>query len=300
MKIIVCSGANEFCNDISIIKREDILYNNISYFEDNEMLVKLDDYKNVKNEDILVIQSISNNVNNKLIELLFIIDILNTLDVKSIKVLLTYAGYSRQDTINNINESYSFKIISKMLSQQNISKIYLIDIHSAQTTGFFNIPCENILTQDFICNLIKNQFNNPLLISPDVGNIKNIIKISHKLNIEYNFAIKYRPKANENKILSLIGSSVENKDCIIIDDIIDSAGTLCNVAEKLVKNGANNVIAYITHPVLSKKSFERIKNSYITKLYITNTINVKDKIQYLENKVQVFSISNWILSKILN
>lgn len=298
MKVIICSNAIEFGQDINIIEQKNIIYNNVSRFEDNEILVKINN-EDLDNQEVLIIQSISNNVNDNLIELLFTIDIVKNLNAKSIKVLLTYSGYSRQDKIESLHESYSFKIISKILSQQNISKIFLIDIHALQTVGFFDIPCENIIIQDFICELIKDKYKNPILISPDVGNVKNIIQISNKLNMEYNVAIKYRPKANENKILSLVGSNVENKDCIIVDDIIDSAGTLCNVAEKLAKNGANNIVAYITHPVLSKKSFERIKNSYITELYVSNTINIQDKIQFLDSKIKIFSISNWIIKKIL-
>ena len=299
MKLLICSNVEEFANDITIIGKKDIIYNQLSRFEDGEMVVKIDNIKKLNNEDVLVIQSISNNVNDSLIELIFTLDVLKNANTKSIKLLLTYAGYSRQDRVSSFNESFSFKIVGEMLSKYFISKIYLVDIHAPQTIGFFNVPCINIDVQDFICDLIKDKYKDPLLVSPDVGNVKTIISASQKLDIEYSVAIKYRPCPNENKILSLVGASVENKDCIIIDDIVDSAGTLCNVAERLAKNGANNIVAYITHPVLSKKAFERIKNSYITKLYVSNTINSLNKIEEISSKVEVFSLTDWVLNKII-
>lgn len=299
MKLLICSNVEEFANDITIIDENDVIYNQLSRFEDGEMVVKIDNIKKLNNENVVVIQSISNDVNDSLIELIFTLDVLKNANTKSIKLLLTYTGYSRQDRIFSLNESFSFKIIAEMLSKYFVSKIYLIDIHAPQTIGFFNVPCINIDVQDFICGLIKDKYKNPLLISPDVGNVKTIVSISQKLDVEYSVAVKYRPCPNENKILSLVGTNVENKDCIIIDDIVDSAGTLCNVAEKLAKNGANNIVAYITHPVLSKKAFERIKNSYITKLYVSNTINSIKKIENISNKVEIFSLTNWVLNKVL-
>lgn len=298
-KILACSNVYEFCENISIIDKKDIFYTTVSRFEDNEMCVKIDKFEELQNENIVVIQSLSNPVNDSLMELIFTLDILNSIGVKSIEILLTYAGYSRQDRIENINESFSFKIVANMLSKQYISRIYLVNVHAMQTMGFFGVPTVNIEVKDLICDLIKDKYKNPLLISPDVGNAKTIISLSNKMDMDYAIAIKYRPQANENKILSIIGTNVENKDCIIIDDIVDSAGTLCNVAERLAKNGANNIIAYITHPVLSSKSYNRIKNSYFTKLYIGDTINNKSKIDVIGGKIDTFSIADYVLNKVL-
>ena len=199
---------------------------------------------------------LANNVNDTIIELLFTLDIVKNCNPKSINVLLTYMGYSRQDRVENINESFSAKIIANLLSLPYISKIFTIDIHAQQTLGSFNVPTINISTNDFIADLVKNKYDSKksLLVSPDTGNVKNVIKLSDKIGFDYSIAIKYRPQANENKILSLLGHGIDGKDCIIFDDIVDSAGTLCNVAERLAKQGSNNIYAYITHGVLSKKS----------------------------------------------
>ena len=219
------------------MNKSDIICADVSYFEDRETFVKINDYEKLANENILIVQSLSNNVNDSVIELLFVLDIVKNNNPKSINVLLTYMGYSRQDRIEDLNESFSAKIIAKLLSLSYISKIFTVDIHSQQTLGFFDVPIINISTSDFVANIIENNYSNKnvVLISPDIGNIKNIVKLSNKMNFNYNIAIKYRPKANENKILSLFGDCVKGKDYIILDDIIYSAGTLCNVVEKLLE-----------------------------------------------------------------
>ena len=298
MKLLICSNVNEFAREITLFNKEDIFYTSISNFQDGEMEVKIEEYKKLKNEDILIIQSTTNS--NNLIEVLFAIDILNRIGVKSIKILFTYLIYSRQDRIDSLDKSLSFKVIMDMFLNKNISKIYVINLHSPQTINAFSIPSINIEVYDFIMEMIQNKYKNPLLISPDVGNSKTIINLSQKTGIEYNIALKYRPKANENKILSFVGSDIVNKDCIIIDDIVDTAGTLCNVAELLAKKGANSIDAYITHGVLSPKSIDRINNSYFKKIYISNTINTKEKLEKINKKVEIFSLTNWILNKIQN
>ena len=249
------------------MNKSDIICADVSYFEDRETFVKINDYEKLANENILIVQSLSNNVNDSVIELLFVLDIVKNNNPKSINVLSTYMGYSRQDRIEDLNESFSAKIIAKLLSLSYISKIFTVDIHSQQTLGFFDVPIINISTSDFVANIIENNYSNKnvVLISPDIGNIKNIVKLSNKMNFNYNIAIKYRPKANENKILSLFGDCVKGKDYIILDDIIDSAGTLCNVVEKLLEQKPNNIYTYITHGVLSKKSLDRINNLCIKK-----------------------------------
>lgn len=299
MKVISCSNAINFVENITSLNKENIVYTNVSHFEDNEACVKINEYEKLFGENILVVQSLSNNVNDAIIELLFTLDIVKNCNPKSINVLLTYMGYSRQDRVENINESFSAKIIANLLSLPYISKIFTIDIHAQQTLGSFNVPTINISTNDFIADLVKNKYDSKksLLVSPDTGNVKNVIKLSDKMGFDYSIAIKYRPQANENKILSLLGHDIKGKDCIIFDDIIDSAGTLCNVAEKLAKQESNNIYAYITHGVLSKKSVERIKNSYIKKLYISNTIDFSEKIKDLKN-VEIYSISDYCIKNI--
>lgn len=299
MKIVSCSNTNNFVNTLQNFNKNNIIFNSISKFEDGEMLVKIENEKDLKNEDVLVIQSISNNVNDAIIELLFTLNIVKNSMPKSVFLLITYAGYSRQDRIENLNECFSSKVLFNLLSYNFLSRVFIVDIHAPQTMGFFNVPNINILVKDFIIKYIRDNFDlkNAVLISPDIGNAKNVINIASCIGIEYGIAIKYRPKANENKIISLIGADVSEKNCIIIDDIVDSAGTLCNVANVLKQNNANIINAFITHPVLSEKSVGRIKDSSLNNLYICNTIDCSKKIKNIDN-IKLLSISDWCLNEI--
>ncbi|MDR2760791.1 MAG: ribose-phosphate diphosphokinase [Rickettsiales bacterium] len=301
MKILSCGGARNFVNSINCFDRRNIIHNTVSHFEDGEMCVKIDNHRDLFNENVLVVQSLSNNVNDALMELLFTLDVVRNALPKSIGILLTYMGYARQDRLENLNESFSAKVTANMLSLPFVSRIFVVDIHSAQSLGFFNLPATNIATSEFVLEDIKkkNNLSNVVLISPDAGGVKTIIKLSDILDADYNIALKYRPRANENKILSMVGHALENRDCILVDDIVDSAGTLCNVAEKLAKSGANSIIAYITHPVLSPKAKDRIKRSHITKLYLGNTIDCAKKIENLKN-VEVLSLSDFCVEKALS
>jgi ribose-phosphate pyrophosphokinase len=299
MKIVACSNAKQFVNNLTDVNINDVCLTDVSRFEDGEIFISLKNQELLQNDKVIVIQSISENTNDALMELLFTLDIVNSITTKDIYLLITYLGYSRQDRIDSLNESFSAKIVSRLLSLKYIKRLFIVDLHAPQTLGFFDIPSVNLDTDSFIINKIKkeNELSNIVLVSPDIGNAKSIIKMSNELNIGYAIAIKYRPAANQNKILSIVGHSVKNKTCIIIDDIIDSAGTLCNVAEQLTKQEANKIISYITHPVLSAKSIERINKSFITKLYISDTINAKDKIEKIRN-IEVFSIANWCFNQI--
>ena len=173
------------------MNKSDIICADVSYFEDRETFVKINDYEKLANENILIVQSLSNNVNDSVIELLFVLDIVKNNNPKSINILLTYMGYSRQDRIEDLNGSFSAKIIAKLLSLSYISKIFTVDIHSQQTLGFFDVPIINISTSDFVANIIENNYSNKnvVLISPDIGNIKNIVKLSNKMNFNYNIVI---------------------------------------------------------------------------------------------------------------
>ena len=301
MKILSCQNAISFVDSITNVRKKDILYNSVSSFEDKEMLVTIEKQEELRNQDILVVQSLSNNVNNAIIELLFTLDIVRMSLPRSIKLLITYMGYSRQDSPEDNKEPFSAKIIANLLSLNYISKIYVVDIHAAQTMGFFNVPSANVDLEEYIYEMLRKKFkkSDVVLVCPNSAIVKKIIYMSEKLGINYSIVLKYRPAASQNKILSLIGANVAKKDCVIIDDIVDSAGTLANVSEKLAKQGANSINAIITHGIFSHKSIDRLKNSYISRLYVSNTINSDEKIRYIK-QVEVFSISDYVIDKILN
>lgn len=301
MKILSCQNTISFVDSITCVKKKDILYNSVSSFEDKEILVTIERQDELKNQDVLVVQSLSNNVNNAIIELLFTLDIVRMSSPRSINLLITYMAYSRQDVSENNKVSFSAKIVANLLSLNYISKIYVVDIHAGQTMGFFNIPSSNIDIEEYIYEMLTKKFkkSDVVLVCPNSAIVKKIISMSEKLGINYSIVLKYRPAASQNKILSLIGADVAQKDCVIIDDIVDSAGTLVNISEKLAKQGANSINAIITHGIFSHKSIERLKNSYINKLYVSNTINSDEKIRYIK-QIESFSISDYVIDKIIN
>jgi ribose-phosphate pyrophosphokinase len=301
MKILSCLSSVNFVNNLSSIDRKDILFTEISSFEDGEKLIRIKNQDLLRGEKVLVIQSLSGNVNDSLMELLFALDIVRNSVPSEVYLLITYMGYSRQDRIESLTDAFSARIVAQMLSLNFIGRLFVVDLHAPQSLGFFSIPSVNLNVDEFIVKDIVNKYNldDIVLVSPDTGNVKSIIAIANQINVEYSIAIKYRPQANENKILSMVGYDVADKICIIIDDIVDSAGTLCNVAEKVAKKGARDILAYITHPVLSGRALERINNSHITKLFVSDSIDLKEKAS-ASRKIQEFSIANWCLEKILH
>lgn len=300
MKILSCSNSVNFVKNLSFIGKEDILFTELSSFEDGERLVRIRNQSLLQGEKVLVIQSLSGNVNDALMELLFALDIVRNSVPSEVYLLITYMGYSRQDRVESLADAFSARVVAQMLSLSFINRLFVVDIHAAQSLGFFSIPSVNLNVDEFIVKEIVNSYNlsDIVLISPDTGNVKSIIAISNQIDVEYSIAIKYRPQANENKILSMVGYDITDKICVIIDDIVDSAGTLCNVAERITNKGAKDVIAYITHPVLSNNAMEKINNSYITKLFVSDSIDSVEKIGN-SKKVQVFSIADWCLDNIL-
>jgi ribose-phosphate pyrophosphokinase len=300
MKILVCRNAGEFASNLTSVGRADIYHTSVSNFEDGELLVKINDGKKIRGEKVLIVQSISGNVNDAFMELMFAMDTVRALAAEEIYILVTYLGYSRQDRVETAAEAFSSKTISHFLSRDYVKRLFFIDLHAPQMLGFFNVPSVNFNTDEFFVKKIERSYNpsEVVLVSPDAGNVKSIVSISNAINADYGVAIKCRPAPNENRILSIVGGNVQDKVCIILDDIVDSAGTLQNVAEKLSEQGAKEVIAYITHPVLSKKAIGRINESRLSKIYVGDTINSKEKIAACE-KIEVFSVADWCLQKIL-
>ncbi|MDR3079224.1 MAG: ribose-phosphate diphosphokinase [Rickettsiales bacterium] len=300
MKILACSSARNFVDNLERFGRRDILYTEVTSFADGEKLVKIRDQQVLQGDRVLVVQSLAGNVNDSLMELLFALDIVRNSVPAKVYLLITYMGYSRQDRVESLSDAFSARVVAQLLSLNFIDRLFVVDLHAPQSLGFFSIPSINLNSDEFILEEIRNNYNldEVLLVSPDTGNVKSIISIANQIGAEYSIAIKYRPRANENKILSLVGYDVSDRVCIIIDDIVDSGGTLCNVAERLTNKGAKDVIAYITHPVLSEGARERIDNSYLTKLFISDSIDAREKVAN-SKKVQIFSLADWCLENIL-
>ena len=285
MKYISLSNSGDFI-------KSPLSYNPAkSLFSDGEISLDFHGY-NFLNEPIVLIQSLFGDSSN-LLELLFAIDVINRNTSFKPHILLPYISYSRQDREISQFSPISAKVIAKIISMQEISSVSIVDLHSPQIQGFFEKPCFNILLEDFFLKHIMQYYDikNVAIVSADIGGAKTARKIAEKLGCVSAIVEKCRPKAGVSYAMSLVGD-VSGKICIIIDDIIDSAGTLCNAGDMLMQNGALSVLAYASHGIFSGSAFDKIENSAIQKVFVANTI-----IQNAFGKVNVLDSSSFILKK---
>ena len=263
----------------------------VGTFSDGEINVEITE--NVRGKDTFVIQSTNFPAEKNLMELILIIDALKRASVRSITAVIPYFGYSRQDRrIRSARVPISAKVVADMLSNAGVTRIITLDIHSEQIQGFFSFPMDNIYTANLMVkDLLDNHNVEDLqVVSPDTGGVIRARSVAKTLGVK-DLAIidKRREKANESEVINLIGD-VENKICIVPDDLIDTAGTLSNASHTLKERGAKEIIAYITHPVLSGNAVENLNNSAIDKLVVSNSIDIGDKSKKCP-KIDVFDIS---------
>ena len=263
----------------------------VGTFSDGEINVEITE--NVRGKDTFVIQSTNFPAEKNLMELILIIDALKRASVRSITAVIPYFGYSRQDRrIRSARVPISANVVADMLSNAGVTRIITLDIHSEQIQGFFSFPMDNIYTANLMVkDLLDNHNVEDLqVVSPDTGGVIRARSVAKTLGVK-DLAIidKRREKANESEVINLIGD-VENKVCIVPDDLIDTAGTLSNASHALKEKGAKKIIAYITHPVLSGNAIENLNNSAIDKLVVSNSIDIGDKSKKCP-KIDVFDIS---------
>ena len=263
----------------------------VGTFSDGEINVEINE--NVRGKDTFVIQSTNFPAEKNLMELILIIDALKRASVKSITAVIPYFGYSRQDRrIRSARVPISAKVVADMLTNAGVTRIITLDIHSEQIQGFFSFPMDNIYTANLMVkNLLDDYKVEDLqVVSPDTGGVIRARSVAKTLGVK-DLAIidKRREKANESQVINLIGD-VENKVCIVPDDLIDTAGTLSNASHALKEKGAKEIIAYITHPVLSGNAEEKLNNSAIDRLVVSNSIDIGDKSKKCP-KIDVFDIS---------
>ncbi len=263
----------------------------VGTFSDGEINVEI--AENVRGKDTFVIQSTNFPAEKNLMELILIIDALKRASVRSITAVIPYFGYSRQDRrIRSARVPISAKVVADMLSNAGVTRIITLDIHSEQIQGFFSFPMDNIYTANL---MVKDLLDNHIVVdiqffSQDTGGLIISRSVAKTIGVKYiPFIDKRREKANESEVINLIGD-VENKICIVPDDLIDTAGTLSNASHALKERGAKEIIAYITHPVLSGNAVENLNNSAIDKLVVSNSIDIGDKSKKCP-KIDVFDIS---------
>jgi ribose-phosphate pyrophosphokinase len=289
MKILSGNSNRFLAEKISQHLGVKLLEADITRFADNEVYVEIKE--NVRGEDIFIIQSTSCPANDNIIELLITIDALKRASAKRITAVIPYFGYARQDRKSLPRTPISAKLIADIITKSGADRVLTIDLHAAQIQGFFDIPVDNLFAAPVFAEDIKKTFKdrNPMIISPDVGGMVRARAIAKKINAELGIVDKRRPKAGVSEVMNIIGD-VADKDCIIIDDIVDSGGTLCNAGEALINAGAASVSAYITHGILSGAAIDKVKNSKFEKLVITDSIDQHDNITS-ESKIQILSIA---------
>ena len=261
----------------------------IKKFPDKEIFVEIKE--NVRGEDVFVIQSTSFPANDHVMELLITIDALKRGSAKRIAAIVPYYGYARQDRKSGPRTPISAKVVANLISIAGANRALMVDLHAGQIQGFFDIPTDNLFAAPVFISDIKKKFKskNTIIVSPDVGGVVRARAIAKRVDCDLAIIDKRRERASVSEVVNIIGE-VEGKNCILIDDICDTAGTLTNAATALKNDKAKSVFAYITHGVLSDPAIERIENSPIDKMIITDSILARDDV-IKSNKIDILSIA---------
>lgn len=267
----------------------------VTRFSDGEIMVQIDE--NVRGYDVFVIQPTCNPVNDNLMELLLIIDALKRASAKRITAVIPYYGYARQDRKVQPRVPISAKLVADLLTAAGTSRVLTIDLHAAQIQGFFNIPVDHLYAAPVLKEYFSQcDFDDLVIVSPDAGGVERARLFAKRLDASLAIVDKRRETANESKVMHVIGD-VKGRDVILIDDMIDTAGTITNAAQALKESGAKRIIAACTHGVLSGPALKRIHESVLEKLVTTDTIPLECKTEHCE-KIHVLSISGLLAEAI--
>ena len=286
MKIIAGNSNIPLVESISKYLLVPITKAAIRRFSDMEIFVEI--RENVRGEDVFCIQSTSFPANDNLVELLVVIDALKRGSAKRITAVIPYYGYARQDRKSSPRSPISAKLVANLITKAGADRVLTVDLHAGQIQGFFDIPTDNLYASPVFIKDIKKRFkrNKIVIVSPDVGGVTRARAIAIALNVDLAIVDKRRERAGESEVMNIIGD-VNKANCIIIDDIVDSAGTICNAAKALKSAGARNVSSYITHGVLSGAAVKKVKNSLIDRLVVTDTIKTTPEIRKTKNIEQL-------------
>ena len=248
----------------------------ISKFSDGEVSVELNE--NVRGKDVFVIQPTCAPTNDSIMELLLMSDALHRASANRITAVIPYFGYARQDRrVRSARVAISAKVVADMIGAVGVNRVLTVDLHAEQIQGFFSIPVDNVYGSPVLTDDIERQnYSNLTVVSPDVGGVVRARAVAKQINADLAIIDKRRPTANEAQIMHIIGD-VKGKSCLIVDDMVDTAGTLCKAADALKDHGATKVVAYCTHPVLSGPAIQNIAGSNLDSLVVTDTIPLNEK-----------------------
>ena len=272
----------------------------VERFNDGEIFVEV--YENVRDEDMFIIQPTSRPANDALMELLIIADALKRSSASRITAVIPYFGYARQDRRSKARTPITAKLVANMLEEAGIERVLTLDLHATQIQGFFDIPVDNLYASPVFAldvkHHLKDQMDNLMVVSPDVGGVARARDLAQRIDAPLSIVDKRREKAGEVAEMTVIGN-VEGRSCLIVDDIVDTAGTLCKAADVLMENGAKEVHSYITHGVLSGPAVERITKSVMKNLVITDTIEATQAVANAPN-IRIVQTAPMFAQAILN
>ena len=251
---------------------------NVGRFSDGEITVEIQEH--VRGNDVFILQSTCSPANENLMELLVMVDALKRASAGRITAAIPYFGYSRQDRrVRSARVPIAAKLVADLLAAAGVHRVLTMDLHAEQIQGFFNIPVDNIYSLPImLADVWKKDFDNLMVVSPDVGGVVRARALAKRLECDLAIIDKRRPKANVSEVMNIIGE-VEGRTCVLMDDIVDTAGTLCKAAAALKDHGAKRVVAYCVHPVLSGAAISRINDSSLDELVVTDTIPLSEEAQ---------------------
>ena len=289
MKLLTGNSNKVLSKNIAKYLKSKLVNSSIRKFADGEIYVEINE--NIRGNSIFIIQSVSSPANDNLMELLLCIDALKRSSAKNITAVIPYFGYARQDRKVVPRTSISAKLVSNLITKAGADRIVTVDLHAGQIQGFFDIPVDNLFATPIFARHVRKKIKSKKIIcvAPDVGGTERARALGKLLNVGLAIVDKRRPKPGQSQVMNIIGD-VKDQTCIIVDDIIDSGGTIVNAAKALKERGAKEVYVYITHGVLSGDAVKKIKNSVIKNLVITDTIDNGDKIKNVKN-IEVLPIS---------
>jgi ribose-phosphate pyrophosphokinase len=289
MKLVAGNSNRPLAEAISEYLKVPLSRASVRRFADMEIFVEIQE--NVRGEDVFVIQSTSFPANDHLMELLIMIDALRRASARRITAVIPYFGYARQDRKTAARTPISAKLVANLITNAGVDRVLTVDLHAGQIQGFFDIPTDNLFGAPVMVRDIKERMNasDKVVVSPDVGGVVRARAIAKRIDAPLAIVDKRRERAGESEVMNIIGE-VEGRSCILVDDIIDSGGTLCNAAEALMDQGARDVYAYITHGVLSGGAVSRIANSKLKELVITDSILPTQAVKVAKN-IRVVTIA---------
>lgn len=289
MKLLSCNSNLPLASAMADYLSVPLTNASVKRFADQEVFVEINE--NVRGEDVFVIQSTSYPANDHIMELLVCLDALRRASARRVTAVIPYFGYARQDRKMGSRTPITAKLVANIITEAGANRVLTIDLHAGQIQGFFDIPLDHLYAAPVMVQDIKEHHNpeKVLIVSPDVGGVVRARALANRLQAGLAIVDKRREKPGASEVMNIIGD-VAGYDCILLDDIVDSAGTLCNAAKALKDAGASSVAAYVTHGVLSGAAVERVQNSVLTSLVITDTIATTPQVQNAKN-IRVISIA---------